>query len=109
MEEDFEAPDNSIDVLEIIINGESRIFRFITELKQSGRAVEEAEIFLDGKPREFDFYSIVKINKKRASEFIKTHTRCFGIAVVIDKLVEVNDGELNPWSTEDDDDNNFYE
>jgi hypothetical protein len=109
MEEDFEAPDNSIDVFEIIINGESRIFRFVTELKQAGREVTEDEIILDGKSREYDFYSIVKISKKRNDEYIKTHTRCYGVAVVIDKLVEVGDNaNFNNWNAENDE-NNFYE
>lgn len=80
-------PEDAIEILEVVVNGDTRVFHCVTDIKENKLTIDKDNIRLDGEPRAFDFYSVVKVSHKRSSEYIKTHTRCFGIAVLIDEVV----------------------
>jgi hypothetical protein len=97
MEEDFEDSAEFVQALEIVINGEVRLFMDVTNIKQGAFPVKKSEITLDGVSRPFEFDSIMSVQLPTGgSEDLKTHTRCFGIAVLIDEIVESNIQKSKP-------------
>lgn len=91
-DEGFVIPENSIEILEIMIGDEIRQFRYVTKLTENGKSVDRSTVIIDGVPRAYEFCSVFKTTSygERVEKYVQTHPRCFGIIVFVDETLRTN-------------------
>jgi hypothetical protein len=90
--EDFVIPEDSIEILDILIGGELRTFRYVTELTADDVPCTRDTLRIDGIARTYEFKSVIRTTDfgVMVEKYANTNPKCFGIVVFVDKTIPID-------------------